>query len=99
MARPAPRIVYVFTHPNCPFCAKLWLDARPWVDGGKVQLRHVLVGILGPTSAGKAAALLTAKDPSAAQQAYKGANAPKTAKAMAGGERPRLRRVRAALEG
>jgi thiol:disulfide interchange protein DsbG len=85
----APRVVYVFTDPNCPFCAKLWLDARPWVDSGKVQLRHVMVGILGPTSAGKAAALLTAKDPSAALQAYEGANAPRTAKSMASGERPK----------
>lgn len=85
----APRVVYVFTDPNCPYCAKLWLDARPWVESGKVQLRHVLVGILTPTSAGKAAALLTAKDPSAAFRAYEGANAPKTAKAMAGGARPR----------
>jgi len=84
----APRVVYVFTDPNCPFCAKLWLDARPWVDSGKVQLRHVMVGILSPTSAGKAAALLTAEDPSAALQAYEGATAPKTAKAMATGARP-----------
>ncbi len=85
----APRIVYVFTDPNCPYCAKLWQDARPWVTSGKVQLRHVLVGILTPTSAGKAAALLTAKDPSAALQAYEGDNAPKTAKAIASGERPK----------
>ena len=60
----APRIIYVFTDPNCPFCAKLWADARPWVDSGKVQLRHVIVGILTPTSRGKAATLLTDKNPS-----------------------------------
>ncbi len=85
----APRIVYVFTDPNCPYCAKLWSDARPWVDSGRVQLRHILVGILTPTSAGKAAALLTAKDPSAAFAAYEGQHAPATAKAIAGGNRPR----------
>ncbi|HEY8708127.1 MAG TPA: thiol:disulfide interchange protein DsbG, partial [Burkholderiaceae bacterium] len=62
----AARIVYVFTDPNCPYCNKFWNDARPWVQAGKVQLRHVMVGILGPTSAGKAAALLGAQDPAAA---------------------------------
>ena len=62
----APRVVYVFTDPNCPYCNKFWNDARPWVTTGKVQLRHVIVAILTPTSAGKAAALLSAKDPQAA---------------------------------
>ena len=62
----APRTVYVFTDPNCPYCNKLWADARPWVDAGKLQLRHVMVGILTPTSVGKAAALLGDKNPAAA---------------------------------
>lgn len=62
----APRVVYTFTDPNCPYCSKFWKDARPWVEAGKVQLRHVMVAILGPTSPGKAAAILTATDPQAA---------------------------------
>lgn len=62
----APRIVYAFTDPNCPYCNKFWNDARPWVKAGKVQVRNVIVAILTPTSAGKAAALLSAKDPQAA---------------------------------
>lgn len=62
----APRVVYTFTDPNCPYCSKFWNDARPWVKAGKVQLRHVMVAILRDTSAGKAAALLTARDPQAA---------------------------------
>ena len=62
----ASRIVYTFTDPNCPYCNKFWNDARPWVTSGKVQLRHVMVAILGPTSPGKAAAILAAKDPQAA---------------------------------
>lgn len=65
-SKKAPRVVYVFTDPNCPYCHKFWNDARPWVKADKVQLRHVLVGILGPTSPGKAAALLMDKDPVAA---------------------------------
>lgn len=66
----APRVVYVFTDPNCPYCNKFWADARPWVEAGKVQLRHILVGVIRPDSAGKAAAVLTSKDPAAALAAH-----------------------------
>ena len=62
----APRVVYTFTDPNCPYCNKFWNDAQPWINAGKVQVRHVLVGILMDSSAGKAAALLAAADPQAA---------------------------------
>ena len=62
----ATRIVYAFTDPNCPYCHKFWSDSRPWINAGNVQVRHVIVGILGPTSPGKAAALLGATDPAAA---------------------------------
>lgn len=65
-AKSAPRVIYTFTDPNCPYCNKFWNDARPWVKAGKVQIRHVMVAILGPTSPGKAAALLSASDPQAA---------------------------------
>ncbi|MHB9102088.1 MAG: thiol:disulfide interchange protein DsbG [Sulfuricella sp.] len=61
-----PRVIYTFTDPNCPYCNKFWNDARPWVTAGKVQLRHIIVAILTDTSAGKAAALLSAKDPQVA---------------------------------
>ena len=85
----AARVVYVFTDPNCPFCAKLWADARPWVASGKIQLRHVIVGILTPTSPAKAAALLSDRNPVQALAAYEGLHAPDTAKALAAGSRPR----------
>ena len=65
-ANTAPRVVYTFTDPNCPYCNKFWNDAQPWIKAGKVQVRHVIVGILGPTSPGKAAALLSAPNPQAA---------------------------------
>ncbi|EKS72677.1 disulfide isomerase/thiol-disulfide oxidase [Burkholderia sp. SJ98] len=66
----APKVVYVFTDPNCPYCSRFWAEARPWVDAGRVQIRHVLVGILTPSSPGKAAALLTSRDPSSALHDY-----------------------------
>ena len=81
----APRMVYVFTDPNCPYCNKLWADARPWVDAGKLQLRHVMVGILTPTSAGKAAALLGATDPVAALDAHERGHVASNAKTLASG--------------
>ena len=65
-AAEAPRVIYLFSDPNCPFCNMFWKQARPWVEAGDVQLRHVMVGMLRPDSAGKAAALLAAKNPEAA---------------------------------
>lgn len=59
----APRIVYVFSDPNCPYCTMFWNQSRPWVDAGKVQLRHILVGIIREDSAAKAAALLADNNP------------------------------------
>lgn len=81
----APRTVYVFTDPNCPYCNKFWADARPWVDSGKVVLRHVIVGILTPTSAGKAAALFADKDPAAALAAYERGHMEQNRKSIASG--------------
>ena len=59
----APVTAYVFTDPNCPYCNQLWREARPLVQSGQLQLRHILVGILRPSSEGKAAAILQAASP------------------------------------
>ncbi|MCL7713229.1 thiol:disulfide interchange protein DsbG [Stenotrophomonas mori] len=59
----APRIVYAFSDPNCPYCNRFWEAARPWVDAGKVQIRHILVGVIREDSANKAAAILGAASP------------------------------------
>lgn len=85
-AETAGRIVYVFTDPNCPYCNKLWSDARPSVEAGQVQLRHIMVGILTETSFGKAAALLAADDPSQALHNYEAAHAGVNAVAMDAGQ-------------
>lgn len=61
----AKRVVYMFSDPNCPYCHKFWQMARPWVDAGSVQVRHVLVGLLKPSSLPKAATIMAADDPSA----------------------------------
>lgn len=62
----APRIVYVITDPNCPWCHRFWEAARPWVTSGKVQLRHLMVGIIGADSPAKAAAILESRNPAQA---------------------------------
>lgn len=59
----APRVVYTFSDPNCPFCNRFWSAARPWVDAGKVQLRHIMVGVIREDSLNKAAAILAADNP------------------------------------
>ena len=28
----APRVVYMFSDPNCPYCNMFWRQARPWVE-------------------------------------------------------------------
>lgn len=68
----APRVVYTFTDPNCPYCRQFWEAARPWVEAGEVQLRHIMVGILAANSPAKAATLLGAEDPAAALHAHSG---------------------------
>jgi thiol:disulfide interchange protein DsbG len=66
----APRVVYTFTDANCPYCRQFWEEARPWVEAGEVQLRHIMVGILAANSPAKAATLLGAEDPAAALRAH-----------------------------
>jgi thiol:disulfide interchange protein DsbG len=86
----APRKVYVFLDANCKYCTKFWSDARPWVNAGKVQLRHVMVGVITPGSAGKAAALLADPDPAKRLAAYEQAHAFGVVRMMAGGPRQTL---------
>jgi thiol:disulfide interchange protein DsbG len=62
----APRVVYTFSDPNCVYCHRFWSSARPWVDSGKVQLRHIIVGVIKANSSTKAAAILGAQDRTAA---------------------------------
>lgn len=69
----ADHVIYMFTDANCPFCHKFWKQARPWVEDGKVQIRHILVGVLTQSSPGKAAAILQADDPAQALHEHESA--------------------------
>lgn len=69
----APRILYMFSDPNCPYCNMFWKQARPWVEAGDVQIRHIMVGMLRQDSVEKAAALLNSKDQQAALHQHESA--------------------------
>lgn len=58
----AKRVIYVFDDPNCPYCKALWEASQPFLDED-VELRHVMVAVIHPTSMGKAARMLAADDP------------------------------------
>jgi thiol:disulfide interchange protein DsbG len=81
----APRKVYVFMDANCKYCTKFWSDARPWVRSGKVQLRHIMVAVIAPTSAGKAATLMLDPDPAGRLSSFEAAHAFGVVRMMAGG--------------
>ena len=60
------RIVYIFFDPNCPSCQTLYQNLRPFLASYTLQLRWIPVAVVDATSAGKAAAILEAPDPTAA---------------------------------
>jgi len=62
----APRIIYTMTDPNCPYCHRFREAAEPWIAAGKVQLRHLMVGIIREESPTQAAAIMGSPDPAAA---------------------------------
>ena len=67
--RSSAPLLYVFADPNCSFCYRFYQMAEPLVSSGRLQLRWVMVAFLQSSSAGKAAAILSAADPRAALHA------------------------------
>lgn len=66
----AKKILYLFSDPNCVYCYRFWKASRPWVKSGKVQVRYILVGILGSDSIAKAATILASSSPVVALAAH-----------------------------
>lgn len=56
------RVVYLFIDPNCPFSHRLYLATRGLAGRDDLELRWVILGVLHPSSLGKAAAILSAPD-------------------------------------
>lgn len=60
------RIIYIIVDANCGYCHLLYKNLQPFIASHSLQLRWVPVAIVDPTSLGKAAAILQAKDPKVA---------------------------------
>lgn len=58
-------VIYTFVDANCPYCHKLWVALQAYRRDG-LQVRNLLVGVIAPSSLGKAAAVFEARDPAAA---------------------------------
>ena len=61
-------VIYDFIDPNCPYCHQIYTWLRNPIDNGGLRVRFIIVGFLTPSSAGKAAAILSAADPVQALQ-------------------------------
>jgi thiol:disulfide interchange protein DsbG len=55
--------MYVVADPNCSACHAFYKEAEPAIKAGKLKVQWVLVAFLNPTSMGRAATILSAKDP------------------------------------
>ncbi|PNE03882.1 thiol:disulfide interchange protein DsbG [Alcanivorax sp. MD8A] len=63
------RVAYVFTDMACPYCAQLWENMQPLVTdpANKLQVRHIIVGMINPKrSFSQGGAVLAADNPAAA---------------------------------
>jgi thiol:disulfide interchange protein DsbG len=59
----APHKLWIVVDPNCIFCHKTYEDLQPLITDGVVQVRWIVIGMLKPSSEGKAAAILSAPNP------------------------------------
>lgn len=57
---------YMIVEPNCSACHLAYEQVKPMIDSGDLAIRFIMVSFLRPDSEAKAAAILDAKDPSAA---------------------------------
>lgn len=59
-------IIYDFYDPNCPYCHEIYTWLQNPIRNNQIRVRFITVGFLTPSSAGKAAAILSARNPLAA---------------------------------
>lgn len=59
-------VLYVFADPNCIYCHRFYQQAESLVKAGKLRLQWAMVGFLKSSSPGRAAAILSARDPAKA---------------------------------
>ncbi len=61
-------VIYDFYDPNCPYCHEIYTWLQNPIHSKQLRVRFITVGFLSPSSAGKAAAILSAHNPLAALQ-------------------------------
>ena len=59
----APNIIYTFTDPFCPYCRQFHEAMKPYVEEGRVQVRHLMVGIIREASPAIASTIIGSEDP------------------------------------
>lgn len=59
-------LLIAFIDPNCGYCHLLWQRVTPLIAAGRLRVRWLPVGIVRPSSAPRAAAILMADNPVAA---------------------------------
>lgn len=79
----ARHVVYVFTDTECKYCRQLWQAMQPYLAGGKLQSRHVMVAVIAKDSAGRAAAVMAARHPSVALKSNENSTLPRLAPELA----------------
>jgi thiol:disulfide interchange protein DsbG len=62
----APHQFYVIADPNCLFCHRLYSAMQPYIKSGQLAVRWIVIGIIKPSSRGKALTILGSKSPVAA---------------------------------
>ncbi|NCX93334.1 MAG: hypothetical protein EBX40_01495 [Gammaproteobacteria bacterium] len=62
----APKKLYAIIDPNCIFCHQFFEAIQPEIEAKHVAVRWIVIGAVKESSAGKAMAILSAKDPLAA---------------------------------
>ena len=62
----AKKELWIVFDPNCIFCHKTFEALKKYVNDGTLKVHVIQVGFLKPSSLGKAAAILSSKDPAAA---------------------------------
>lgn len=59
-------VVYVIDDPMCPYCHRQQLALQPAIEAGEIQVRHIMVGMLGERSREVAKAIMQSENPAEA---------------------------------
>lgn len=62
----APHQIYVIAEPNCSACHYFYESVKPYIANGQLKIRWIMVAFLRSSSLGKAAAIMSAKNPAQA---------------------------------